>query len=461
MTSFSSFFRVLIVLPVFLGLCHGEEPEKKWRTPEGRYWIGTLVDVEGDRVMLTMPDGSKGAISLSKLGEPDQRYIANFLTRKEEEATLGPEQIAKERKIAATLSEASRDWTSNDGKIIQGQLEDFDGTDVQLRTPRGVFRFPADRLDALNQRLLRRWMENRPVQVGEWPAFVEAPDDMEIEFLEGGVEGWEFAYRSSHFEFRTTTRLSISVVREFARIFEATFQLMKELPVGFDPQPREGGYFVTELYETRDAYFAAGGPAGSGGVYMGGSNKIMIPLPNLGVKQVGNRWILEAGEDSGTLQHEIAHQVTHKWLSQWPVWFIEGIAEYVEAARYNKGRYTLNNMAGYVEDSIMAYPVDGSSFPMVPLESLMTMTSAEWSSALTGGGATYNYRSANVLMFYFLHLDGEGDGSGVASFLHALNQGTDSRQAMADHLVRGRDFAALSEEVDEKLRQAGIRIEYR
>ncbi|MEM1294241.1 MAG: hypothetical protein AAGH89_02680 [Verrucomicrobiota bacterium] len=446
----------LLILPTW-----GEEQERKWRTPEGRFWVGTLLDVDGDRVQLRMPDGSKGNISLSKLGEPDQRYIAKFVADREEAAALGPEQIAKEKALAATLSEGPRSWTSSDGKAIQGQLEDFDGSTVQLRTTRGVFKFPADRLSAMDQRLLRRWVENRPVQVGDWPDFVEAPDDMEIEFVDGGVEGWEFVYRSPHFEFRTTTRLSISVVREFARIFEATFEVVKALPVGFNPQPREGGYFLTELYETRNAYYAAGGPAGSGGVFMGGANKIMIPLPNLGVKQVGNRWILESGADSTTLQHEITHQVTYRWLSQWPVWFIEGLAEYVSSARYNKGRYTLKNMAGNVEDSIMAYPVDGNSFPMVPIETLMTMDHGTWGAALTGGGATYNYRSSNALMFYFLHLDGEGDGSGVATFLHALNQGVPSRTALAEHLVRGRDFAALSEEVDSKLKQSGIRIEYR
>ncbi len=455
-------------LPLFLGFllsianfAAAQEEERKWRTPEGRYWVGTLVEVDGDRVVLKMPDGRRGNISLSKLGDPDKRYIANFVARQKEETELGADQIAKETKMAATLSETARKWTSSDGKVIEGLLENFDGAKVQLRTKRGVFSFPVERLSALDQRLVRRWVDNRPVQVGEWPDFVESPKNMEIQEVEGGVEGWKFVYRSPHFEFRTTTRLSISVVKEFSRIFEATFEVVKALPVGFDPEPREGGYFVTELYETRAEYASAGGPAGSAGVYMTGQNKIMIPLPNLGVKWTGTRWILEAGEDSGTLKHEIAHQVTHKWLSRWPVWFVEGLAEYVEAARYNKGRYTLKNMAGNVEDSIMAYPVSGNSFPMVPLESLMTMTHSSWSGALLGGGATYNYRSANVLMYYFLHLDGEGDGSGVASYLRALDQGEDSRKAAADQLLRGRDFAALSEEVYEKLRKDGIRIDYR
>jgi len=438
-----------------------DEKERKWYAPDGRYWIGKLLDVEGDRVHLERPNGERGTISLSKLREPDQRYIARFVARREEEARLGPEQMAREAKLAEKLADEPREWTNQKDQTITGLLEDFDGTEVQLRTKRGVYRFPAVQLSEFDRRLLRKWRANSPVQVGEWPESVEAPKDLEIEFVEGGVGEWGYAYRSPHFEFRTSTRLSVSVVREFARLFEATFGVVKALPVGLKPAPHDGGYFITELFETRQEYLDAGGPQGSGGVYMTSEDKIMIPMPALGVERVGNRWILETREDNATLQHEITHQVTRRWLPFWPVWFTEGIAEYVSSARYNKGRYTLNNMAGRVEDAIMTYPVDENYFPMVDLETLMTISNAEWSAALTTGDSTYNYRSANVLMYYFLHLDGEGDGAGVATYLRALDQGVDSATAASKNLLRGRSFAELSEEVHERLRDAGLRIEFR
>lgn len=437
-----------------------EETERKFHTPDGRYWTGTLVDVKGDRVILKSADGKQSAISLAKLSEPDKRYIARFVAEREETKSLGAEQIAKESAMAAALASAPREWTSTDGKKIQGQLENFDGNEVQLRTVRGVFKFAADRLSPLDQRLLRRWVEQSPVRVGKWPDFVEAPD-MEITEVKEEVEGWPFIYRSTHFEFRSSSRrLSTSVVREFARVFEATFELVKALPVGFDPQPPKTGFFLTELYETEAAYLGAGGMEGSAGCFVPSGNKIMVPLPNLGVKQVGNRWILEGDKDSGTLNHEITHQVTQKWHRNWPTWFNEGISEYVEGVRYNKGRYSLKDVSGDVRDHIMTYPVQGSTFPMVPLEKLMTIDGDAWAEALANKTAAYNYRSAHVLMYYFLHLDGKGDGSSVASYLRALNQGEEPQKALSEHLLRGRDYPTLSKEVVDKLRGAGIRIEF-
>lgn len=458
----SRLYRFAFLFTLFLAAAAAEETERQFRTPEGRFWTGTLVDVKGDRVLLKQADGSQGVISLAKLSEPDQRYIARFVAQRQEEATLGSGQIAQEAKVAATLADAPREWTSSDGKKLQGQLEDFNGTEVQLRSAKGVYKFPVSRLSDLDQRLLRRWADKNPVKVGKWPEFVEAPADMEITVLPEGVEKWPFIYRSSHFEFRTTTRLSASVVREFARVFEATFELVKALPVGFNPLPPESGFYLTELYENADHYYAAGGLEGSGGCFVSRENKIMVPLTNLGVRQVGNRWILEGAKDSDTLNHEITHQVTQNWRARWPTWFNEGIAEYVQGVRYSKGRYTLKNVSGDVRDEVMRYPVKGNSFPMVSLETLVNMSHETWNEALAlkEGGATYNYRSAHLLMFFFLHLDGDGDGSPVATYLRALDQGEDPKKAVPDHLLRDRDFATLSQEVRDKLRNAGIRAEF-
>lgn len=436
-----------------------EETERKFHTPEGRYWVGTLVDVQGDRVMIKTAEGEEGVLSLTKLSEPDRRYIERFVMERQEEAALGPEQIEAEKKAAQSLADRPREWTSADGKKLQGQLETFDGKEVQLRTSRGVYKFPIDRLSAQDQRLLRRWTSQSPASVGKWPAFVEAPSDLEITLVEKGLEDWPFIYRSPHFEFRSVTKLSTSVVREFARIFEATLELVGALPVGFEPQPPESGFFLTELYQSEEAYLGAGGLEGSAGCFMGRANKIMVPLGNLGVKQVGNRWILEADKDSGTLIHEITHQVTSRWRG-WPTWFNEGLADYVSGVRYSKGRFTLKDVAGDVRDGIMRYPVQGNSFPMEPLDKLMPMSHETWNEALANKTAVYNYRSAHALMFFFLHLDGKGDGAGVASYLRALTQGDTPDKALADHLMRGRDFPTLSKEVYDKLRSAGIRIEF-
>lgn len=366
---------------------------------------------------------------------------------------------------AAQAPGASRIWTSSDGKKLEAVLVDADANTVALKTASGLFKLPVSRLSAEDQAFLKAWRGQAPQKLAPWPDKVEVAGDLAIEEKENGGE---FSYFSPHFEFRSPTRLSNSVVREFARMFEATYEGVKALPVGFNPMPpQEGGHFLTKLFATREAYLAAGGLPGSGGMFSSVSRgrefvsgSISVPLTSLGVEQVGNRFIIDPGKDSGTLVHEITHQVAVMWgIYGAPIWFSEGIAEYMQSAPYSKGTMRFTNMTGNVEKAVMQnQPVN--QFQMLPVEKLMTISREEWASSLEDGGAARNYHSANVLMTYFLHLDGSGTGESVAAYLRDLQAGTDPRQAAATHLLRERDFPALAAEVREKWRQSGFRIEF-
>jgi len=358
-----------------------------------------------------------------------------------------------------------RTWTSSDGKTIDAVLVDADAQTVELKTATGVFKLPVARFSAADQVYIAEWRGQAPLKIGAWPDKVEIAGELAIEEK---PEGGEFNYFSPHFQFHSPTRLSKSVVREFARLFEATYEGVKALPVGFDPiPPSDGGHFLTKLFSTREDYYAAGGIPGSGGMFSWRSQgrkfvsgSISVPLTSLGVEQVGNRYIIDPDKDSGTLVHEITHQVAVMWgVYGAPVWFVEGLAEYMEAAPYSKGTMRFTNMTGSVEKSVMENS-SGSEFRMLPVESLMNLSREQWADALENGDAGKNYKSANVLMTYFLHLDGAGNGEPVALYLRALRSGTDPREAAATHLLRGRDFPALSEEVRSKWRQSGFRLEY-
>jgi hypothetical protein len=358
-----------------------------------------------------------------------------------------------------------RTWTSSDGKKIEAILIDADASTVALKTAAGLFKLPVSRLSAEDQAYLTTWRGQAPQKLAPWPEKVETTGDLKIEEKEIGEE---FSYFSPHFEFRSPLRLSNSVVREFARLFEATYEGVKALPVGFDPMPpQEGGHFLTKLFANREAYFAAGGLPGSGGMFSSVSRgrefvsgSISVPLTSLGVEQVGNRYIIDPDKDSGTLVHEITHQVAVMWgIYGAPIWFTEGIAEYMQSAPYSKGTMRFSNMTGNVEKTVMER-ANGNEFQMLPVEKLMTISRDEWANLLVNGDAAKNYHSANVLMTYFLHLDGSGTGEAVAAYLRDLRAGTDPRQAAATHLLRDRDLPKLAADVREKWRQNGFRLEY-
>ncbi|MEM6280143.1 MAG: hypothetical protein AAF733_11730 [Verrucomicrobiota bacterium] len=406
--------------------------------------------------------------------------------------------------VATALAE-SRFWTSADGKMIEGTLLDFDGETVKLETDRGVFDLPLTRLSESDQEFAKNWAKENAemaksedsgkrqasqignferLTLGEWPQYVTADLDVDdIIIVEGeelaalreenaGGEGDEelFVYRTPHFEFHAPDRLSASVIRDFARIFEATFQFIDQMPIGLAPSPSSNGFYPTKLYMTKDDYYADGGMAGSGGMMSWRrrgnemSSLIQVPLPNLGVEYTGTRFVVDSNKRSTTLTHEIAHQVMMLWLmTPMPTWLSEGIAEVVSCQDYDNGRFKLSSMdRAIVEDVTYGR---GREFTMLDLDSLMNISSREWASDLASGKGGLNYRSSNVLAYYFLKLDGEGDAAHLVEFLKELptikrgdEEALDALQET--HLRRGRSYEKLQEELAKSWRSEGLQIEF-
>jgi hypothetical protein len=249
----------------------------------------------------------------------------------------------------------ARTWTSSYGKEIEGELVGFDGETVELKLADGrPAKFKLSLLSEEDQAFLAEWKKNPPAEAAEpvsreWPEVVEVDVQLDdIVIVEEDRDKRRYVYRSPHFEFVANGRLSKNVVREFSRVFEATYEVVKALPINIDPQPPEDGFWDVKLYNTRNEYFADGGPPGSGGVYMGGSGMVKVPLPNLGVEYTGIRYIVDTDKTNSTLKHEITHQVMHEMLPYIPVWMIEGFAEFVECMPYSKGKYRFND----IDDSV-------------------------------------------------------------------------------------------------------------
>lgn len=384
---------------------------------------------------------------------------------------------------------ATREWTSADGKTIEGTIMELEGDVLKLETDRGVFEVPLTRFSKEDQLFAREWAKtaaeemtgdgaktNAPqlgdfenVNIGEWPQYITAELEVEqIEEIETESET-EYIYRTPHFEFQSPDRLSNSVVREFARIFEATYNFVDQMPVGLAPQPSANGYYITKLYMTGAAYMSDGGVPGSAGMFTfsirGSEMKgmIKVPLSNLGVEYTGTRFIVDHNKRSTTLVHEIVHQVMMRWLATpMPIWLSEGLAEVISSQDYDNGRFKLNSMDRAVADEVTRGR--GRDFRMVGAEELMTITPQEWSNAVSSGigGGTANYNSANVLTYYFLKLDGDGDGRHLVQFLEALVSGdsTTVDTARDEFLLRGRSYKKLEEDIAEAWRSEGLKIEF-
>lgn len=306
-----------------------------------------------------------------------------------------------------------------------------------------------------------------------WPQIVTLSDAPQIEVVSEDPVKKEFVYRSPHYTFVCDSRLRGDVVKEFGRVFEATYAMNCKLPLDLKPAPEpERTAFIALLFTNYSDYITAGGRPGSGGVYIPSRKALMVPLVSLGVKLSGSGQsvLLEksSDDDNTTLIHEITHQVMNQWLGSMRVWQIEGSAEYISMLDYNRfGRFNLMGLSKQLKAYVQKMNPEGGgrSFVMCNLEELMIMELETWSAALskTRGAASTNYGSAALLVYYYYHLDGSGDAANMIAFLRGLEAASSYEEEDAlvrKHLLRNRTYAQLSEDVKTAFRREGIDITF-
>jgi hypothetical protein len=379
---------------------------------------------------------------------------------------------------SALAQSALRTWTSTDGRKIEAAFVSATAEAVKIRMANGsTFEVPLARLSAEDQAFIQSQASAAPAAttektsaaLREWPRTISLADKPEVVVVREDEEKREFVYRSPHYEFVCDSKLGSNVVREFGRMFEATYELNCQLPLDLKPTPeRLREIFQARLFTNKADYMDAGAIEGSAGVYMSGKKALMVPLSSLGVRLVGSRVTLEQNpnaQDNGTLIHEITHQMMNHWLPVLPTWFIEGSAEYVEMLEYNSnGKFSLIGLNRQVKAYADNMGRGNKTFMMIDLEELMTIDGRRWAEALGKDGmATENYGSAGLLTYFFYHLDGKGDAAHMIAFLREVENvksDAESEAAAKKHLLRERSYEQLADEVKKAFRKEGVTIEF-
>ncbi len=386
-----------------------------------------------------------------------------------------------------------RVWKSTDGREVEASFLGLEGAIVKIKGRNGtVFSVPLERLSAEDQAWAKEQTSAAATQVSAlgssespdaettWPKSVSIADKPEVMVVKEDEKEKKFIYRSPHYEFECDSRLGANVVREFGRLFEATYLLNCKLPLDLKPRPeplRE--FFLAKLYTNEEDYLKAGGVPGSAGVYQSGQKALSVPLKSLGVKLVGSRVSLDKADDkaNATLIHEITHQMMNHWLGKLPVWFIEGSADYTELPEYfPTGRFAWTGIRRRLEVfALQKNLYNPGPFRMLNLQELMEIKGRAWAAALTlkvkapnvNGGETnqssQNYGSAALLTYYFYHHDDKGDAAHVIAWLRDLEnaeRGFDAKALIEKHLMRGRSYAQLAEDVKKGLNKAGVDVEF-
>jgi hypothetical protein len=297
-----------------------------------------------------------------------------------------------------------------------------------------------------------------------WPKKVSFNGDAEINTVEEDKEKGRFIYESANYRFICDVRLSQSVVKGFAVMFEATQLYCRELPLAISGGIKEDGKYPILLFENKEDYIKAGGPPSSAGVFIGGKGVVMVPLTSLGVRPVGSGYMLDRDKASGTLIHELTHQLTPEvYFAEGALgWFSEGIAEYVTATPYRAGNFKVGSnfddirayATGYGKDDTRGRAL-GESIQVPALRDFFLMSYREFA----GPNANFNYGMGLMLTTYFLHLDGDGDAARIKAFLRALRAGKSGEDAL-EVLRDGRSYEELEEAIAKAWKRKGVEIEF-
>ena len=358
-----------------------------------------------------------------------------------------------------------RVWTSAAGTSIKAKLVECDGKVARLQTGKQQVNLMVNQLGPDDQIFIKSWMQEKSATspreesapLKKWPATVEVTRTPEIKTVSEDEKAKKFVYQSPHYEFTAPIQLSKSVVQELAVLSEATYALLDELPVGLNLRVGETAPLKILLVEDVNEIIKLGGSGTNEHACLNGA--VVVTLENLGAEKKNGRWTFTAHKATlWDARLRIAEQLYCSISGALPVWFDVGFRNYVSEMRYADGRFLVSGQRGAIRDFLKREnPVP--TFLMPDLKSCMEMSVEQWNGLVHASKST-DYHSADVLLvYYFLHLDGQGDSDFAAKYVKAMAAKMPARMAQKQFLLRGRSYADLTSDVVAKFKDLGIRIE--
>ncbi|MFD2159379.1 hypothetical protein ACFSW8_10750 [Rubritalea tangerina] len=380
--------------------------------------------------------------------------------------------------VGSALLLGARTWTDVKGRKIEADIVSKTTSAVVVKKKGKEITIPLVKLSQADRDFVAGWEapSDEVVKKDEgkvtdakveeyfnlpWPKLISADNGLEIEETSGPNE--TYVYRSPNYEFVSDTKLSKVVVKRFAVLFEATRLYVQQMPYASLKAYKEGANYKVMLFDSMNSYHRAGGPVGSAGVYIPSKDIIMVPCQSLGLVRRGSSWALDYDKTNKTLPHEITHQLTDReyYAPGARGWFSEGFAEYIAATPYRSGKFTANKAESSIEQYVTNFSKKdgrgrnlGTEINAPDLKKFMMMSYGEFTA-----NGNFNYGLGALLVTYFNHYDGEGDGENLKNFLRALKAGKKGEEAL-EALRAGRSFEELEADITKGWRKRGVKINF-
>jgi hypothetical protein len=355
-----------------------------------------------------------------------------------------------------------REWSNTEGKMIVAEYLGTKKESVMVRLKDGkIVPILLSKLCEADKSFIRK----NPLTYREvwkaWPSEVEMPMT---------VDG----------------NLGTPLMKDLAQVFELTYALHQKSPFGLLAKA-PGDRFEAKLFGTLQTYQQQGGPPNSAGVYLPKTKTFLAPLDLMGVRVDSSVWrrIPRSRCDTSTVIHELTHMLTHDMLVTLPIWVNEGYAEYIANIPIEGDVFRISGTKirdGIVDSFVLDYEkwlsgrdgvirkigaADRAGFlkenlPKLPSASfVLGITDRNWQSyngpVYSLRGTTFDYagkmglyRTAQLIIYYFLHLDGDDGVSKLTRFVSG------KRQLSAEIATYRSAFEEYERKMEEFLKLPGV-----
>ena len=372
----------------------------------------------------------------------------------------------------------TREWSNTEGKKITAEYLGVRGDSIIVRmSGKRVVAIPLSKLSDAD----KAFVSSRPLVYQEewlsWPEDAETPVKI-VDVTETKADGQNYVYQTSHFRFQVDGNLGTPLMKDLAQVFELTYSLHTKSPFGLLAKPKNDR-FEARLFGETETYRDRGGPETTAGVYLPKTKVFLAPLDLMGVKVDSGVWrrIPRTQCDTTTVVHELTHMLTHDMLVTLPIWVNEGYAEYIASIPIERDAFRVSGKKireGVIDRFVLDYEKWCSSsggridnlgraerlkfiknkIPKIPpVATVLGITDKKWmatpSKSLRMPGDTKFtypqklglYRTSLLIIYYFLHLDGE---KGISKLRRYVMQ----KQQKAAELA---DFCAAHEEYQRQM----------
>lgn len=312
---------------------------------------------------------------------------------------------------------------------------------------------------------------------GDWPRKVSVPKDTEL--APGPQGGPGFVYTSNHFRYESPVKLDAAAQKTVARLCECAYAANKaigeEIPVLRAAAERGDKKFLVQLQPTMEAYYAAGGPRNSAGVFLGAfrrpanlspdaprvireediaMDKVMIPFPSVGIGANGS--VVKDDIDTHALVHELTHQ--QFLLNNLPIWANEGWAEYVGYVPYVGEDLDFDRGFSLILHAAKQRADCGALDFDFTLEDFFTMDQQAMYGYMPQGKDTYMLSVMTVA--FFVHLDGKKGVDAMKAYLQALIDGKPAEEAAQELIKPHRNVARLQQDFIRAWKSKKVKVSF-